>query len=346
MSVVVLEHDETNMKLMREILGESGHPDAFLTTKLSHLRLALGLRTEEETNTTSAPSVRAQVTVIVLDLDLGADILDFLKQLKSDIRYRDTPVIVTSESDFNQSIQLAYAFGANDFLRKPIVPEEAKARIHSSLRLNHEIDRRKARENEITEIANQLRDLSQVLMKLSLIDALTGVANRRAFEQNLDQEFKRAKRSKKSLSVILFDVDFFKKYNDRYGHPAGDLCLKRLAQEVQATIKRPGDMLARYGGEEFAIILPETDLQGASIIAERVLKGVRDLGMSHEDNNHGQIITVSIGLVAYDCYEQGVDSTELIKRADKALYKAKSEGRNRIATLENHMISPFYIEAL
>jgi diguanylate cyclase (GGDEF)-like protein len=345
MSVIVFEHDEASLQMLREILTESGHPDAFLTTKLSHLRLALGLRSEEETVSTG-PCVRAQVTVIILDLDVGDEVLDFLKQLKSDVRYRDTPVIVTSESDFNQRVQLAYAFGANDFLRKPILADEAKARIHSSLRLNHEIDRRKARESEITEIANQLRDLTQVLMKLSLIDALTGVANRRAFEQSLDQEFKRAKRSKKSLSVILFDVDHFKKYNDRYGHPAGDLCLKRLAQQVQSTIKRPGDMLARYGGEEFAIVLPETDLQGASIIAERVLKGVRDLGMSHEDNNHGQILTVSIGLVAYDCYEQGVDSAELIKRADKALYKAKSEGRNRITTLENHTISPFYIEAL
>lgn len=346
MSVVVFDHDDASLELLRDILADSGQPDAFLTSKLSHVRLALGLRSEEETNTVG-PSVRAQVTVIILDLDPGEEVLDFLKQLKSDLRYRDTPVIVTSESEFNQHVQLAYAFGANDFLRKPILPDEAKARVHSSLRLNHEIDRRKARENEITEIANQLRDLTQVLMKLSLIDALTGVANRRAFEQNLDQEFKRAKRSKKSLSIILFDVDYFKKYNDRYGHPAGDLCLKRLAQQVQSTIKRPGDMVARYGGEEFAIILPETDIQGAAIIAERVLKGVRDLGMSHEDNKqHDQILTVSIGLVAYDCYEHGVDSAELIRRADKALYKAKNEGRNRIATLEQHTISPFYIEAL
>lgn len=345
MSVVVFENDNASMEILRSLLLEAGHPDAFLANKLAHVTLALGLRSENETNS-SGPTIRAQVTVIVLNIDPGEEVLDFLKLLKSDVRYRDTPVIVTSESEFNQNVQLAYAFGANDFLRKPFFPEEAKARLHSALRLNHEIDRRKARENEITEIANQLRDLTQVLMKLSLIDALTGVANRRAFDQNLDQEFKRAKRSKKSLSIILFDVDDFKKFNDRYGHPAGDTCLKRIAQQVQATIKRPGDMLARFGGEEFAIILPETDLQGASIIAERVLKGVRDLAMSHEDNKHQQIVTVSIGLVSYDCYENGVDSAELIKRADKAMYKAKSEGRNRIATLEQNTISPFYIEAL
>jgi diguanylate cyclase (GGDEF)-like protein len=254
-------------------------------------------------------------------------------------------VVITSSLGFNQNVMTAYAFGAVDFIRKPFSRDETKARIHASLRLNHEINRRKARENEITEIANQLRDLTQVLRKLSLIDPLTEVANRRAFEQTAEQEFKRARRNKKALSVLLFDVDHFKLYNDHYGHQAGDLCLHKLAQEVQATIKRPGDMLARYGGEEFAIILPETDVQGASIIAERILKCVEQLGIRHEYNSAAPFVTVSVGVATYDSYDVECTPEKLIEMADKAMYEAKKQGRNRVVSTQSEMISPFFIEA-
>jgi diguanylate cyclase (GGDEF)-like protein len=324
MSIAVFDHDKKNLSDLIDVLHESGHLDAFCTHELPRLMEALNIAGLPQQN------MRVDVNLLILDLDAGADSLDFLRTLKTDPRYKDIPVIVTSETDFEQHVRTAYAYGANDFIRKPINRAEAKARIHSSLRLNHEIDRRKARENEITEIANQLRDLTQVLMKLSLIDQLTGVANRRAFDQTLEQEFKRAKRNRRPISLLLFDVDHFKLFNDTYGHQAGDLCLRQLAQEVSNSIKRPGDMLARYGGEEFAIILPDTDAAGAGVIAQRILETVVSLAIRHENNSVGPYVTVSVGASTYTGGDATFDSHNLVAMADKALYEAKSSGRNKL----------------
>lgn len=327
MAIAVFEKDKHQLTEFIEVIQEAGHLDSFFSDDLSKLAECMNLFGE------SHKIMRVQVNLLILDLDVGAESLDFLRQIKSDIRYKDIPVIVTSESDFQQHVRTAYAFGANDFIRKPINRNEAKARIHASLRLNHEIDRRKARENEITEIANQLRDLTQVLMKLSLIDQLTGVANRRAFDQTTDQEFKRARRNRRPFSILLFDVDHFKLFNDTYGHQAGDLCLRQVAQEVLNTIKRPGDMLARYGGEEFSIILPDTDAAGARVIGERVLEGIAALNIRHENNTAAPWVTVSVGASTYSGYDPQAECKALIELADKALYEAKRTGRNRVVSL-------------
>lgn len=328
MTIAVFEHDETHAAQLNQILSESGYLDAHCAKRLDELRVTLGLA-QQPAEPAAGSNMRVHLSLLILSVDLGESALDFLRQLKSDVRYKDIPVVVTSEGGFDQNIRTAYAYGANDFIRKPFHAAETKARIHASLRLNHEIDRRKARENEITEIANQLRDLTQVLMKLSLIDPLTGVANRRSFDQNAEQEFKRARRNKKPFSVVLFDVDHFKLYNDHYGHPAGDLCLRKLAQEVLSSIKRPGDMLARYGGEEFAIILPETDQHGASVIADRILYSIEKLGIRHEYNSASQVVTVSVGVATFNGNNQNFTIEQLIQLADKALYEAKKMGRNR-----------------
>lgn len=330
MSIVVYDQDEEQLNKFKSLLEESGHLGSFVTNQLGQLTNLMGLGFETGFQI-AGPSSRMQVTLIILDVDEGEASLDFLKLLKSDLRYKDVPIIVTSETSFEHNVATAYAYGANDFIRKPYEKSEAKARIHSCLRLNHEIDRRKARENEVTEIANQLRELSQVLMKLSLIDPLTEVANRRAFDQNVDQEFKRSRRNKLPLSIVLFDVDHFKLFNDSYGHPAGDLCLRRIAQEVQSTIKRPGDMLTRYGGEEFAIILPSTDLSGARVIGERILKTVESLAIRHDNNTAGPVVTVSVGVATFNGTENGMTLEKLLQLADQAMYEAKSNGRNRMA---------------
>lgn len=344
MSIVVYERDEESLLNLKAILEEIGHFDNFMSNRVSQILQMMGLESHPilaELNS----GIAVEVTLLIANVDAGEDVLDLLKAIKTDIRYKDVPIVVTSAQGFNQNVMTAYAFGAVDYIRKPFSTDETKARIHASLRLNHEINRRKARENEITEIANQLRDLTQVLRKLSLIDPLTEVANRRAFEQTAEQEFKRARRNKKALSVLLFDVDHFKMYNDHYGHQAGDLCLHKVAQEVQATIKRPGDMLARYGGEEFAIILPETDIQGASIIAERILKSVEQLAIRHDYNSAAPVVTVSVGVATYDTYDAECTPEKLIEMADKAMYEAKKQGRNRVASMQSDLISPFYIEA-
>jgi diguanylate cyclase (GGDEF)-like protein len=336
MAIAVFEHDDKQLSELVTVLQEGGHFDAFSTNNLSKLREAMNI--DGETHA----FMRVQVNLLILDLDAGPDALDVLRLIKTDVRYKDVPIIVTSENDFEQHVRTAYAYGANDFIRKPLNKNEAKARIHASLRLNHEIDRRKARENEITEIANQLRDLTQVLMKLSLIDQLTGVANRRAFDQTLEQEFKRSRRNRQPLSVLLFDVDHFKLFNDTYGHQAGDLCLRRVAQEVLNTIKRPGDMLARYGGEEFAIILPDTDASGAKVIAQRVLSGIAALNIRHENNSAAPCVTVSVGAATYLGSDPNSELKSLLGLADQLLYSAKKAGRNRLAAgaLDEHVQVP------
>lgn len=333
MWIVVYDKDEKELSHFKTLLEESGHLGTYTTNQLEQLASLMGTGSETSMQFTM-PATKMQVSLIILNVDEGEATLDFLKNLKSDLRYKDVPIIVTSESNFEHNVATAYAYGANDFIRKPYDRSEAKARIHACLRLNHEIDRRKARESEVTEIANQLRELSQVLMKLSLIDPLTEIANRRALDKTLDQEFKRSRRNRLPLSLILFDVDHFKLFNDRYGHPAGDLCLKRIAQEVQSTIKRPGDMLTRYGGEEFAIILPSTDTAGAKIMAERIRTTVESLAIRHENNSAAPVVTVSVGISSFDGSDLEFSMEKLLDDADHALYLAKSNGRNRIACTE------------
>ncbi|NBX17505.1 MAG: diguanylate cyclase [Proteobacteria bacterium] len=336
MAIAIFEHDNNQLAEIVAILQEGGHFDAFSTNNLAKLRDAMNI--DGGTNVV----MRVQVNLLILDLDDGPEALDLLRQLKTDVRYKDVPVIVTSEYDFDQQVRTAYVYGASDFIRKPLNKSEAKARIHASLRLNHEIDRRKARENEITEIANQLRDLTQVLMKLSLIDQLTGVANRRAFDQTLEQEFKRSRRNRQPLSILLFDVDHFKFFNDTYGHQAGDLCLRRVAQEVLNTIKRPGDMLARFGGEEFSIILPDTDVSGAKVIAQRVLAGIAALNIRHEHNSAAPCVTVSVGAATYLGSDPNSETKGLVGLADQLLYAAKKAGRNRVQSgaLDEQVVIP------
>lgn len=185
----------------------------------------------------------------------------------------------------------------------------------------HDISERKAAEL-------RLQQANVALQRLSLVDAVTDVANRRQFDRALADEWARATRAGTSIALVLVDVDHFKPYNDRYGHPAGDDCLRRLAAVLGRTLLRAGDVVARYGGEEFAAILPLTDLDAAAAIAERMRKSVEALGMPHGAVPLG-VVTISGGVAAARP-EVGADPLDLVARADAALYEAKAAGRNRI----------------
>jgi len=165
------------------------------------------------------------------------------------------------------------------------------------------------------------------LTELAATDALTGVANRRRFDEMLDREWRRGMRSHEPLSMLLIDVDHFKRFNDHYGHLMGDTCLHAIATAIAGSIRRPGDIVTRYGGEEFAVILPNTDGDGAMEIAARVREGIAALAMPHVDNPGGRV-TVSIG-AAEAIPNRGTDSSVLVEAADKALYEAKRLGRDR-----------------
>lgn len=180
-----------------------------------------------------------------------------------------------------------------------------------------------------------LRDMTEqkqaqtALERLASQDGLTGIANRRSFDDKLCQEWLRARRDKSPLALLMLDVDHFKRFNDRYGHQAGDDCLRRCAECLAGIVFRPGDQVARYGGEEFAAVLPSIDVVGALMVAQRMREAVRALAIPHADSSFG-VVTVSIG-VACGVPEQGVDRDALVKAADTALYRAKHEGRDRAA---------------
>ena len=175
----------------------------------------------------------------------------------------------------------------------------------------------------------ELLSLNKELDRQASTDGLTGVANRRYLNEFVEREWARAVRENTTVAVIMVDIDFFKAYNDTYGHLAGDECLKRVARQLKNNIKRPADLVARYGGEEFAIVLPNTDVQGAEVIAENCRKSIETLAIVHGASSVSSVVTVSLG-VAGSREAQCRAATDLFEGADSALYQAKQLGRNRV----------------
>ena len=201
--------------------------------------------------------------------------------------------------------------GGLEYITKPINPAIVKARVRIHLELKRQ------------------RDLLQTI---SMIDGLTGIANRRRFDEALEREWRRCHRSGAQLSLILIDVDFFKNYNDHYGHLAGDECLKRVAGAMAGQIRRGADLVARFGGEEFACLLPETAEEAAHLMAVKLLECVSDLGIPHACSAAADHVTISLG-VASLTPEGDEPPSQLIDLADRSLYHAKQHGRNRIGAL-------------
>ena len=180
----------------------------------------------------------------------------------------------------------------------------------------------------ITLLAKKLTRAYETVRRQAIVDPLTGIANRRYCIEHLALEYRRARRDKHPLSLLICDIDYFKRYNDAYGHLAGDDCLKRVANTISEELRRGGDLCSRYGGEEFVVVLPETDQAGARTLAERIRQAVEALKILHRGSPIGSHVTMSVGLATelenYENYEA------LFKRADEALYQAKHLGRNRV----------------
>lgn len=172
-----------------------------------------------------------------------------------------------------------------------------------------------------------LRKTNQELEHLINLDALTQIANRRCFNERIITEWQRLHREQQPLSLLMFDVDYFKRYNDLYGHQLGDECLIKIAQAVDHLMHRSGDLVARYGGEEFIVILPNTNLEGATIVAERIHQAIRELQIPHQDSNVSNIVSVSVGITS-EIPSSDCSPYDFIHQADHALYDAKQQGRN------------------
>ncbi|MDA3902990.1 MAG: sensor domain-containing diguanylate cyclase [Desulfuromusa sp.] len=175
----------------------------------------------------------------------------------------------------------------------------------------------------------KLAELNDTLKQMALIDGLTQIANRRRFDEILAQEWKRLSRDNNPLSLLIADIDFFKKYNDHYGHQAGDDCLRQVGQALASTVLRPADLVARYGGEEFAVILPETNMDGALQVGARVLELIAALAVEHLHSDISEVVTISVGAATL-VPSQDQSPAALIALADKALYESKHHGRNRV----------------
>ena len=205
-----------------------------------------------------------------------------------------------------------------------------RRQAEEALRLANEFLERKVDERtmELLAMNGELEALNEELQRLTLVDGLTGIANRRYFDEYLEREWRAGLRYQKPLSLIMADVDFFKSYNDNYGHQCGDDCLKTVAGVLANGIKRATDLAARYGGEEFAVVLPDTDLDGAMVVAETIRRRVEELGIKNRDTQRG-VVTVSFG-VASQVPSREASQASLIAMADKALYQAKHSGRNQV----------------
>ena len=186
---------------------------------------------------------------------------------------------------------------------------------------------------ELTETRRQLEHRNRDLERISALDTLTQIANRGRFDAALRQEWRRCARDESPLSLVFCDIDYFKRFNDTYGHQAGDECLVRVAQAMDETLNRPADLVARYGGEEFIALLVDTDVEGARMLAERMRARIESLRIEHRASDVAPHLTVSLG-VATIIPQPSVRPEDLVDRADRALYVAKEGGRNRVTTTD------------
>lgn len=253
---------------------------------------------------------RLKPDLILMDINMpGLDGFEVCQQLKSNPQTEDIPVIFLSGLTDLASEKAGLELGALDYIRKPFNPEILKARVWNQL---------------------QLQRQWRTLEKMSNRDGLTNIANRRYFDRSLQREWERMKELKHPLGLLMIDVDAFKPFNDEYGHVAGDKALKRIAQCLEQSLKRSGDLVARYGGEEFACILPHTNSTSARLIGNQLCAAVQDLMIPHAVSTVSTCVTISIGCASAHPGETGT-LKGLITLADQQLYAAKKAGRNRVA---------------
>jgi diguanylate cyclase (GGDEF)-like protein len=206
--------------------------------------------------------------------------------------------------------------------------------VSNNLRLQAQTEAAEQANRELKEIRRQLEERNRDLERLSALDTLTGIANRRRFDAVLHHEWKRAARDLGPLSLVFCDIDYFKRFNDTYGHQAGDECLVQVAQTMDESLNRPADLAARYGGEEFVALLVETEMSGARVLAERIRARVEGRRITHRASDAGAFLTVSLG-VATLVPRLGLRPEDLVDLADRALYAAKQGGRNRVAAADD-----------
>jgi len=240
---------------------------------------------------------------------------DVCKILKSNVSTQNIPIMFITGNDSDIDEEYGLNLGAVDYIKKPFNPSIVKIRVK-----NHII----------------LKLKSDMLEELSMYDALTHIPNRRYFNEKFEIKYKESLRDKVSFSIMMIDVDYFKSYNDNYGHGKGDEALTKVAAVLQKNLKRPFDMIARYGGEEFVVILKDTDEEGVVKIATSLIESVQKLKIRHEYSNASDYVSISIGISIKDALEEK-SKEKLLEEADSTLYIAKTAGRNRYVISDTHL---------
>lgn len=253
------------------------------------------------------------IDLILLDIEMP-DIngYDVCKRIKNNETIKNIPIIFITGRTSQEDEEYGLNLGAIDYITKPFNKAIVKLRIKNYL---------------------DLKIKNDMLEKLSMYDGLTNIRNRRFFDETFEKTFSEIKRDKKSLAVLMIDIDFFKPYNDNYGHGQGDETLRKVAKALEKTIKRASDFVARYGGEEFVILLKDINKDGVEAVANNLLNAVRELKITHEFSKIENYVTISIGASFYNS-SSDVTKLELLLKADETLYNVKNSGRNNFAILE------------
>ena len=253
------------------------------------------------------------IDLILLDIEMP-DIngYDVCKRIKNNETIKNIPIIFITGRTSQEDEEYGLNLGAIDYITKPFNKAIVKLRIKNYL---------------------DLKIKNDMLEKLSMYDGLTNIKNRRYFDETFEKTFSEIKRDKKSLAVLMIDIDFFKPYNDNYGHGQGDETLRKVAKALEKTIKRASDFVARYGGEEFVILLKDINKDGVEAVANNLLNAVRELKITHEFSKIENYVTVSIGVSYYNS-SSDITKLELLLKADETLYNVKNSGRNNFAILE------------
>ncbi|MDH5857151.1 diguanylate cyclase domain-containing protein [Lampropedia aestuarii] len=267
--------------------------------------------------------------LVLLDVILpdgsGLDAVKTMREIESSSQQQAwTPILFLSSLNDEQAIWQGIEAGGDDYLTKPVTPTILAAKLRAMQRL---LVMRK----QLTDVSQALQDANEKLIHLVEIDALTGLVNRRGFDRILELELRACLRDKQPLSLVLIDIDFFKRYNDACGHLEGDLVLKQASHLLRSVCLRPRDVAARYGGEEFALILPNTPKAGAMTLTRGLTRVFQQYPQPHPNSDVAPHITLSGGIVTIDPNKTPVDERldYLILQADVALYAAKKRGRNR-----------------
>ena len=293
-TVLVVDDDVTNITIIAHLL-ESECDVVFATSGEQALDLI----------------ARVQPDLVLLDVMMpGMDGYAVCKKLKADPVTAAIPVIFVTGLQESESESHGLELGAADYVTKPFNANVVRARVRNHVELKRARDR---------------------LAALAATDGLTGLANRRAFDAALDRECKRLARTHALMGLVMLDIDHFKAFNDAYGHIAGDDCLRRVADALTSAMHRPADLAARYGGEEFVCILPDTTIEGAVAVAERIQSAIRDLAIPQSRPKADGTVRASYGVVSTVCVQE-TDGEAILQSADACLYQAKQDGRNRIVT--------------